>query len=118
MPTPTPSKLQPPFPQPSAHEKSLLTQMRNWAAEARTRPYCKTAQLLQWLHEIYQTQWDMVLGTCDYLYRVPRHTEMVARSARARRVSRVGTPADTLPWTPSKSRRHFFANRRHTKNRC
>ena len=38
------------FREPSTHERSLLAQLRNWAAEARTRPDCKTAQLLQWLH--------------------------------------------------------------------
>jgi superfamily II DNA or RNA helicase len=39
------------FHEPSADEKKLLAQMRSWAAEARTRPDCKAARLLAWLHE-------------------------------------------------------------------
>lgn len=39
------------FREPSAHELQLLTQMRNWAAGARTFPDSKAAQLIDWLHE-------------------------------------------------------------------
>ncbi len=38
------------FRAPSADEQRLLTRLRNWAAEARTRADCKAAHLLAWLH--------------------------------------------------------------------
>ena len=38
------------FREPSADEKRLLVQMREWAAKARTRPDNKAAELMKWLH--------------------------------------------------------------------
>ena len=38
------------FREPSADEKRLLVQMREWAARARTRPDNKAAELMKWLH--------------------------------------------------------------------
>jgi len=38
------------FREPSTDERKLLTQMRQWAAMARTRPDSKAATLIDWLH--------------------------------------------------------------------
>jgi ERCC4-related helicase len=38
------------FREPSTQEMHLLTQMRTWAAGARTRPDSKAAKLINWLH--------------------------------------------------------------------
>src|SRR5207248_4689230 len=39
------------FREPSAEEKKLLVQMRNWAVTARTRSDGKAAKLIAWLHQ-------------------------------------------------------------------